>query len=153
ATTGFRLAEDGPFVDLELVAGEMVGLEGRGALEDAAPGIGRLAGEAVDQVDRDGGEAGFSRESYGPLGFGGRVAAAEEGELLVVEALDSEAQGREALTAPGNEPFGVDVLGIRFEEEAGVRRDSQAGAEELEQAGEAFGLEDRGGAAAEVDGV
>ena len=102
-------------LDGEQVAGEVLRGEGGGGFELAAPAIRPLPGQAVDQVDRDGLDAGGHRRLDRRACLGGGVPPAEQGEAVAVEGLHPEAQEADTDAAPCVEPLRSDVLRVRFE--------------------------------------
>ena len=140
-------------VDRELIAGDVAGLERGGRRQLAPPRLRRLAGQAEDEVDRDGVEAGGLRGlDRGPRLLRA-VTAAEEAERVVGEGLDAERESAHPQPAPRGARVGRHVLGVDLEEDPGVGRDRQVLAAGGDDAREVLGRQLRGGPAAEVHRV
>ncbi len=150
---GTAFAEGGALVDLELVAGEVVGTQRRGLLEVVAQGLDASARQTEDQVDRYRSKAGCQGELGRAPCRRAVVAAAEEAQLVVVEGLNAEGQNVDAKPSPGLEARLVDVFRVGLEVEPRSGIGAERPTDRVEQARQVFGLEQRRRAAAEIDGV
>ena len=112
-------------LDGELVEREMIGGERQRLAELRRPGLRRLAGAGIDQVEgeaREGRARHLDRRARG----GDVMKAAEEAEVVVVERLDAERDAVDAGGAVAAETLGLDAGGIGLERDLGVRRDASS---------------------------
>ncbi len=99
---------------VELIDREVVAGEGDRVLQFAPPGRRRLARAGVDQIERDTRQvAGGKGERR--RGFGGGMAATEEGEGVVVEGLNAEGEAIDAGQTITGEAFGFGRGRVGFE--------------------------------------
>ena len=143
----------GVFFVGEVVAGDVIGLEGEGLGEVVGPGFFRLVGNGEHEVEVAGGDFRFAEECEGFGGSLGGVVAAESGEFLGLEGLDAE---RDAGDTEFAEELGlreVEGGGVGFEIDFFEGREVENVVQAGEEVGEVFFGEEGGGASAEVDGA
>ncbi len=97
---------------LELVAGQVLGLERERGLEVTRQVVVRLAGNPVDQVEREVVEAGFAERRDGGAHLRGARAALEHLEQVRLEALRPERDAVDAVLAEERCELRRDGLGV-----------------------------------------
>ena len=143
----------GVFFVGEVVAGDVVGLEGEGLGEVVGPRFFRLVGDGEHEVEVAGGDFCFAKEGEGFGGGLGGVVAAEGGELVGLEGLDAEGDAGDSEFAEELGFGEVEGGGVGFEVDFFEGGEVEDFAEAGEEVGEVFFGKEGGGAAAEVDGA
>ncbi len=110
------VAEGRGRLDRQLVARQVLWAEHDGMIHRLDPRTAILPRQSVNQVEGDGFEACVERPSRGFGRLGAGVTSAQEGEGLVIERLQAQAQVGDAQRTPGGQPRGVDILWVGFEE-------------------------------------
>lgn len=150
--TGVELAEQrGIFLVSDFVAGEMLALECGGLPQGLLPVGAGLAREGEDQVEVDVVEAGIAEDVECAQCLVARVDPAEPFELAIVEGLDAEGDPVDAAGAEEAGLFRGDRAGVAFDGPFGGSVGDMA-VEAGQEGVPRRGIEQGGGAAAEVDG-
>ena len=131
--------------------GEAVGPEGDDVVEGAREGLRRLVGQAVDQIDAEGGVAGVAQHREGRAGLLEGLHAVD-GELHPrVGVLHAEGGAAAAEVGVGAGLGGGEAAGIDLDAGLGVGREAVAGVDHVAEAADGGGGEEGGAAAAEVE--
>ena len=147
-----RTVERRPRLDGQLVRRQVLGTQRRRLVQRPRPRRGGLAGEGVDQVERDPRE-GRDRGPDGAARGRGVVVAAEEGQARVVQRLHAQRQPADPGGGEGGEASGLRVGGVRLQRHLQVRRGGPQARGQGDELGRGPGRHQRGRAAAEVDGL
>jgi len=150
---GPAATERRPLMHGELVAGEMVGREGRHLFELLPPRCHGLAGAGVDEVDGDRVDTGVTRPYHRSAGLRRGVATTEKPQRLVVERLDPQTQHADTQGDPGFQSLRRDVFRIRLQVDAHVRVDGESRPHRGEDLGDLVRRMERRRTATEVDRV
>ena len=148
--------EGGVRLDGELVAGEVVRMEGESRPQCVQPdgkGISGRAGKAVDEIDAEIVEARVTGHSDRFQRLPGLMAAAQEGERLVVEGLAADVQTVHAGAAQRREESCGDVAGVDLDGDLGIGRDRESGPDVADQPFEIGCGENGRRSAADVDRI
>ena len=145
--------ELGARLDLQTVAGDVLGLEIDDVAQRLHPLLAALVRKAVHEIDGDVVKARAARHHDRLLRLTVVVRAAERLELLVGVGLHADGDAVEARAVEAREHGKRDRVGICLKRHLGVAADVKATVDLGEDAAQAAGSEERGRAAAEVDGV
>lgn len=136
----------------QVVAGEVVGFEGKAVMQSGEPDIEGLVGDGEHQVEVEGGNARLAQDVEGFGGFVGGVIATKQGEGGLVPGLHAEADAGDAEGTQQGGFGGADRFWVGLETEflevGKIKLVAQTG----EEGGQVLAAEGGGGAAAEIDG-
>ena len=121
---------------LELVAGEVLRLEREGVAEVGLEIGGALAGNPVDEIERDVVKSGITKMMHGASDVVRTGNALEHAKQLRPERLGAERHARDAGAAQRARELGRHRLGIRLDRDLGRRRQRLEQPHELGQRGE-----------------
>lgn len=147
------LIDGGVEGDFHLVDRDGIGLELEGLLDVALPVVVGFVKHTGDEVDVDLGEAGVAGSLVGLVNFFGAVGAAVEFEDVGVEVFHAEGEAGDAEGADVVDFFFGEGAGFGFEGDFAGVVPGEAFLEGVGEFGEEAGVEEGGGAAAEVDEV
>ena len=140
-------------LDLEAVAADVVGLEVDDVAQGLHPLLARLVRQPVHEVDRDIVKARAARERDGLLRLPVVVRAAEGLELGVVVRLHADGDAVEARAAQPHEHGQRHGVGVGLKRDLRVAADVEAAVDLGEDLRKSAGAEERGRAAAKIDGI
>ena len=141
------MCEPCPGLGLELVAGQVLGLEGEGLAQVTSKVGGALAGDAVDQVERDVVKLGITQSVHGAPDVVRGRAALEHGQQVQAEALC--AHGHAVDPAVREPPGQVRREGFRVRFDRHLRRRRQR----VQEARERVRFGERRRPTSQVDGL
>ncbi len=131
-----ELGEGGIRLHGELVTGEVFRMEGEGCPEGGEPdckGISGRTGKAVDKVDAEIVEARVTAQSDRFQRLPGLMAAAKEGERLVIKGLATDVQAVRAGAPKRCEESCGDVAGVGLKGDLGIGRNRESGPDVVDQ--------------------
>ena len=123
------------------------------ALDGSLPPVHVESGQPVHEIDAHVGEAGGARGVEGLAGRARRVQASQALQHRVVERLHAQADAGDAGPSVGGEGLHGHALGIALHGDLGAGGDGEARAQAVEDGGQLFGGEQRGGPAPEEEAV
>ena len=150
---GRVVMEQGVGLQRELVAGQVLRLQGDGLFEIGLGLLQVLSRQCEHQVDIDIVETGLACRFEGTQSLLPVVDTAQRFEMPVVEALYADGQAIDAGLAVSAEMGFVGAVGVGFQRDLAGRMDRQTGAQAAEQPVNGFGRKQRWRAAAEKDAV
>jgi hypothetical protein len=130
------VGEARPRLRLELVAGQVLRLEREGVVEVRLEIGGALAGDPVDEIERDVAKSGITKMMHGAADVVRAGNTLEHLQQLRPEALRAERHARHARTAQGERELGGHRLGIRLDRHLRRRRQCVEQPHEIGQSGE-----------------
>ncbi len=142
-----------PLVKRELIAGDMVRMERDGLLKSLFPDLERLAGQAIDQIDRNRVEPRRAGGLHALARLRRRMPASQEFQSVRVEGLNPQGEKADVESPPGLYTLGVDILGIRLERDPCAVLDRKVFAGGSKDARDIVRRESGRSAAAEIDRV
>ena len=134
-----QASERRPFFDGELIEREMIAHQRQRLGEFRAPGVGRLGGARVDQIERETLEGGGG-DVDGAARLGRRMQPPQRAQVTIVHRLHAERHAVDAGRAIAGEALRLDARRVGLERDLGVGRDGPCGGDAIQNAADGRGF-------------